>query len=507
MMGRDGILGALLFVMTACAGLPAIAEDRRLEIHVLNRLAFGPDAESLNAIRQEGVDRWIDRQLHPASLPEPAALAARLDRLETQKWDAVQLFERYGPPRRGPGGPDPEAAKAARRRAGIIVQEASMARLMRAIESPRQLQEVMVDFWFNHFNVFAPKGLDHLWIGDYENRAIRPFALGRFRDLLEATARHPAMLFYLDNWQNTAPGSPGAKGREAGLNENYARELMELHTLGVEGGYTQDDVVALARILTGWGIARPQEGLPSDNGFAFDPNRHDFGDKLFLGRTIPGEGAGEVERALDLLARSPATARHLSFALAQYFVADSPPPALVARLVTRWLKSDGDVRAVLKTLFASPEFRSPAVSEGKFKTPFQYVVSAVRAGGTTVTNYRPLLGTMARLGQPLYGCLTPDGYKNTRDAWLNPDALSLRIGFATALGSGRLPLDKPMPAVDEAPPPPPAAAMPMVPPTPLDSGRLEALLELSAKTRATADAAAPPLKAALILGSPDFMTR
>jgi uncharacterized protein (DUF1800 family) len=500
-------LAAVLLAVHAWAVPAAAAEDRGLEIHVLDRLAFGPDTESLNAIRRLGVDGWIDRQLDPASIPEPAALSERLDRLETQKLDVLGLFERYGPPAAAAGGADPEAARAARQRARIIVREAAMARLMRAIDSPRQLQEVMVDFWFNHFNIFAQKSYDHLWVGDYEDRVIRPLALGHFRDLLEATARHPAMLVYLDNWQNAAPGSPGAKGASGGLNENYARELMELHTLGVDGGYSQNDVIALARILTGWGIA-PRGRQPSENGFVFNARRHDFTDKIFLGRTVHGEGAGEVEQALDILASSPATARHLSFELAQYFVADQPPPALVDHLTRRWLASDGDIRAVLKALFAAPEFRSPGDFGRKFKTPFEYVVSAVRAGGVSVTNFRPLLGTMQQLGEPLYGCLTPDGYKNTRDAWLNPDALTVRISFATALAAGRLRLDAPMP-MDEAGAPAPAQPVAAAPAMPLDAGRLLDVLgpALSAKTASAVQAAPPPLRAALILGSPDFMTR
>lgn len=498
-------LATLLAAASAWA-VPASAGagDRRLEIHVLDRLAFGPDTRTLDAIRALGVDGWIDRQLEPTAIPEPPALTERLDRLETQKLDALALFEQYGPPAQPAGGADPAAMKAARQRSRVILREAEAARLMRAIDSPRQLQEVMVDFWFNHFNVFAQKGLDHLWVGDYENRAIRPHAMGRFRDLLEATARHPAMLVYLDNWQNATPGSRGPQAGDGGLNENYARELMELHTLGADGGYTQGDVIALARILTGWTIA-PRGRPPSDDGFVFIPRRHDFGDKVFLGHAIHGEGEAEVEQALDILAGSPATARHISAELAQYFVADRPPPALVDRLTRRWLASGGDIRAVLRELFASPEFRAPGDFGRKFKTPFEYVVSSVRASGVEVTNFRPLLGTMQRLGEPLYGCLTPDGYKNTRDAWLNPDALTLRISFATALGTGHLPLTAPMlPEADADLPPPPTA-----PPAPPDADRLLGLLgpDVSARTGAAVKAAPPPLRAALILGSPDFMSR
>lgn len=500
---RSRILGALMFALTGSAALPLHADDSRLELHVLNRLAFGPDAAGLADIRRLGVDGWIDRQLHPEAIPEPAALRERLAALPSQEQDAVTLYQAFEAS--SPAGADPQAIGTRRQRSAEIVREAATARLVRAIESPRQLQEVMVEFWFNHFNVSARKGLVHLWVGDYENRAIRPHALGRFRDLLEATARHPAMLFYLDNWLNSAPARLEEKRhREGGLNENYARELMELHTLGVDGGYQQDDVVALARILTGWGIASAKDMPGSDNGFSFHPDRHDFSDKIFLGRLIRGEGAAEIEHALDILASSPATARHVSFQLAQYFVTDRPPTALVERLSRRWLKTGGDIRAVLKTLFSSPEFRAPSYFGGKFKTPFEYVVSAVRASGKGDADVQPLMGALARLGQPLYGCLTPDGYRNTREAWLSPDALSLRIAFATALGSGHLRLSRP---VDEDGPGAEAGKPAVEPSHPVESDGLIALLDPSGRTRLAVDAAPPALKAAVLLGSPDFMNR
>ncbi|HIJ61796.1 MAG TPA: DUF1800 domain-containing protein [Rhodospirillaceae bacterium] len=495
-MVHRGLCISLVVLLLSCGS--AAADDAALSVHLLNRLAYGPNDADTEAIRRLGVDAWIERQLHPDSIDLPAFLTDRLDRLETTRLDAETLFERYKP--------SPQDQQA-RRQSRIVVREAAEARLLRAIYSPRQLQEVMVDFWFNHFNVFAGKGLDRLWIGNYEEVAIRPHVLGRFRDLLEATARHPAMLFYLDNWQNAAPGSPGDKGKDSGLNENYARELMELHTLGVDGGYHQEDVVALARILTGWGIARPGRA-GAVNGFAFHPRRHDFGDKVFLGRTIPGSGAGEVEQALDILAGSPATARHISFQLAQYFIGDQPPAAVVDRLSRRWMETDGDIRAVLKTLFASRQFRDPGGFGGKFKTPWQFVISAARASGVEVVNIRPLLGTLKRLGQPLYECLTPDGYKDSREAWLNADGLTTRINFSTALGSGHLPLDRRMPDEEDDESSRPADP-PRERPVPIDSDRLAWLLgpALSARTRELAEQAAKPLKAGLIIGSPDFMAR
>src|SRR5262249_50163653 len=311
-----------------------------------------------------GIDRYIQEQLSPGALPLPPHLSEQLHSLSTLRQSPAQLFAAYGPPVDGRPR-TPEALRAARLRARLILEQAVQARLLRALESPRQLEEVMVDFWVNHFNVFAGKGVDHLWVGAYEEEAIRPYALGHFRQLLGATATHPAMLFYLDNWLNTAPDSPGARGRFTGLNENYARELMELHTLGVSGGYSQQDVISLARILTGWGLPRGREhwglqrpGLsaPDPGRFFFYARRPDFREKVLLGKAMKSGGRAEGEGALDLLARSPATARHIGYALAQYFVADQPPEALVQRLAERFHGTDGDIRAVLDTLFHSPEF-------------------------------------------------------------------------------------------------------------------------------------------------------
>jgi uncharacterized protein (DUF1800 family) len=324
----------------------------------------------------------------------------------------------------------------------------------------------MVDFWFNHFNVFSGKGQDRALLSSYERDAIRPHVFGNFRELLGATAKHPAMLFYLDNWLSKA----------GGLNENYARELMELHTLGVDGGYSQRDVTELARMLTGWTYA-PRRLVQRNETFLFDPRRHDMGSKVWLGQQIRGRGQDEGERALDLLAVHPATARHVSYQLAQYFVADQPPPALVERMARTWIDSKGEIRAVLATLLHSPEFMDQQYAGAKFKTPYQFVVSALRASGGEVDNVKPLMGALAGLGMPLYGCQTPDGYKNTQAAWLNPDALSRRINFATALG-----LDA-------------------------DAAALQAALGSTVSTRTAALVAASPerLRAALLLGGPDFM--
>jgi uncharacterized protein (DUF1800 family) len=347
---------------------------------------------------------------------------------------------------------------------------------------------------------------------------------------LGATAKHPAMLLYLDNWQNSAPGAPGSRGPFEGINENYARELMELHTLGVNGGYSQQDVTTLAHILTGWGIARRENtiglrrrtfaddgAVRTPEGFFFDPSRHDFGDKTLLGERIRGGGIDEGEHALDLLANHPATALHLSYQLAQYFVADDPPINLIERMSARYRASAGDIRAVLETMFSGTEFWDQRNYGTKFKTPYEFVISAVRATGLPVRNVRPLVGTMAGLGMPPYGCQTPDGYKNIQSAWLNPEAMMIRLSFATGIGVGRLPLDR----VPDEPPADMArlssrrgmrrivfngAGTESTPPDPmLLANTLGGLF--SARTASAVEAAPDRLRAPLILGSPDFMMR
>jgi uncharacterized protein (DUF1800 family) len=524
-------------------------EQEQRPLHALNRLGFGPRPGDLENVRRIGVDRWIDQQLHPDSIPEPAELEERIASLRTLHMTPVELFTEFRAPLRQTAKDDPEAKKELQRQTRVVLQEAVEGRIVRALAGPRQLEETMTAFWFNHFNVFAGKGLCHLWIGAYEQEAIRPHTMGRFRDLLGATAQHPAMLFYLDNWQNTAPGAPGARGKLEGINENYARELMELHTLGVNGGYTQQDVIALAHILTGWGLVRqqphpifsgmatwhragsgwrglqrwrrwPAPGTRTPEGFFFDPRRHDPTHQVFLGHEIGGGGIEEGQKALDMLARSPVTANHLSYQLAQYFVADEPPPATVQRMAQRYLATDGNIREVLRTLFSSEEFWDGRYYNTKFKTPYEYVVSAVRATGTPVLNMRPLAGAMTALGMPLYGCQTPDGYKNTEEAWLNPDAMMTRLSFATALGVGRLPLELPANAFAVEDEPSPArgemrrAAMvaPREPGAMMqepDAAQVAMTLGglFSARTTRAIEAAPPQLRAPMILGSPEFMMR
>ena len=503
----SGILAAMCLLI--CLPTPRVAcaeqvSDRQIT-HVLNRLAFGPTLEDFRHVRSIGMDRYIAEQLDPGSIPEPFELRWRIAALDTLRYDAAQLRQLYGPLSavRGFKLP-PELEKVQRERARTIVQQAAEARILRAVLSRRQLQEVMVDFWFNHFNVFAGKDLDHIWIGDYERQAIRPFVLGRFRDLLFAATKHPAMLVYLDNTLSTAPGSPAARGNRNGLNENFAREVMELHTLGVDGGYTQEDIITLARILTGWSINRPDAREFPEHAAVFEGARHDFSPKVFLGHALRSRGKAEGEEALDILAKSPATARHISIELAQYFAADEPPTALVERLAARFLATDGDIREVLRALFASREFWESY--NQKYKTPYHFVISAVRAAGAPVDNTRPLLSAMSQLGMPLFGCLTPDGYKNTEGAWLSPDATARRINFAAALAQGNLPMSNLATGNVLGPysdPSRPHAA------SPVDAARLEEIFgsTMSTATREAVAEAPPGLGAALILGSPDFMRR
>jgi uncharacterized protein (DUF1800 family) len=469
-------------VLFACQVQAAPLTPEQQAVHVLNRLAYGPAPGDVARVMAMGVPAYVEQQLASADAPLPHALAERLGRLETVNRSAGAAFAEFVELRRDVRDED-EGAKA-RRRAGMqrIEREAGEARLLRAIASPRQLEEVMVDFWFNHFNVFEGKGPDKALVASYERDAIRPFVFGSFRQMLGATARHPAMLHYLDNHLSSA-----GQGKR-GLNENYARELMELHTVGVDGGYTQADVTALARMLTGW--TYEPRALGRDNQtFRFDARRHDQGVKTWMGITVAAQGQAEGEMALDVLAMHPATARHLSTKLARYFVHDTPPPALVDRMARTYLDSRGDIRSVLRTLFASEQFMAPASVAAKFKTPYQFVVSALRASAVMPVNTAPLQGALRQLGMPLYGCQTPDGYKNTEQAWLNPDALTRRIAFASSLASGRL-----EPAA--------GAALP-------DAVQLQATLGAGVSKRTLDIAAAnpAPLRASMLLASPDFMQR
>jgi len=329
-------------------------------------------------------------------------------------------------------------AMAARQPQEAVNSELIENKLYRAIDSNRQLQEVLVDFWMNHFNVFNGKGPDRVLLTSFERDAIRPYVFGHFKDMLLATARHPAMLFYLDNWQSQVPRDdipfpPGV--RRPGLNENYGRELLELHTLGVDGGYTQQDVIAVARAFSGWTIYDPQKFAE----FQFNPAMHDRKEKLVLGHTIPAMG-GEQDgvQVIDIIAHHPSTAKFISKKLAQRFVADDPPPALVDRMASTFAKTDGDLRAVLQTMFSSTEFLSEGAWQAKIKSPLEVAVSAVRALNADVTDTFTLGQRIADFGEPLYGKLEPTGYPNTGEAWTNTASVLGRMNFATALASGQV---------------------------------------------------------------------
>ena len=506
------LVGALMLVRrghAAAAPTAALSAEERA-LHALNRLGYGPRPADAAAIAEQGADKWLERflteQLEPRRIAMPEGLSARLASLEVLKLDQAELVGRYreavkaareAKREQAKGeAPSADALNAVREKIRPLVGQAAAARLARALQSPAQVEEALTEFWFNHFNVFAGKGPVGVLVADYEQRAIRPFVLGRFRDMLGATARHPAMLLYLDNAQSVVAGyeppqrarrflaeRPELKARvPKGLNENYARELMELHTLGVDGGYSQRDVTELARMLTGWGLDQ-RKALLGGTGdlFEFDARKHDGGSKTWLGQTVRGAGQAEGEHALDVLAAHPATARHLAFKFAQAFVADDPPTSLVQKLADNFKATGGDLRELTRTLVRADEFWSREAYQAKFKTPYQYLLSSLRALDLPLAEPRNLLAALSQAGQPLYGAATPDGYKNTAAAWRNPEALTQRVQLATTLGqrSG------------------------------VSAERLSATLgaSLSEPTRRTLAGEPAGQQVALLLASPDFMKR
>jgi uncharacterized protein (DUF1800 family) len=424
------------------------ADDATI-LHVLQRVTYGPRPGDIARVKAMGLDAWLERQLDPGRLDD-TAVETSLRGLPTLAMTIADLQREYPRPdaetrrKLAAGVVSPREMREQypqERRPARIVGELQAARMLRAVASERQLQEVMVDFWFNHFNVFAGKGEVRWYLTAYERDVIRPHALGRFPDLLRATARHPAMLFYLDNWLSTRPGytvrgGPN-QGRRAGLNENYARELMELHTLGVDGGYTQADVTEVARAFTGWTIDRPRQ----DARYVYRPAMHDFGDKRVLGHAIRAAGERDGELVLDLLIEHPATARFIAGKLVRRFVADEPPPALVERVAGAYRATGGDVRAMLRVIFASPELRSADTTATKIKKPSEFVASAARAVGATAEarGALALARAAAEIGEGFYEASPPTGYPDRAEAWVNPGALLARMNFALALADGRVP--------------------------------------------------------------------
>jgi uncharacterized protein (DUF1800 family) len=569
------------------AGETTSMDAQKRAVHALNRLTFGPRPGDVERVKQTGVDKWIELQLHPDKIDD-SALDRKLDPFRTLRMRTREIVENFPPDQlikqiadgkaalpqdptkravyeaqlqhyedkqerkdkdkdkdiskaEGPKSGDaqntcrdgacpvsaestqPADPEQTRRRANlraqelldlppdermkeilkmspedrrtiatttkgaradalmegmspqqketmqalnnpqqVVVNELTQAKLLRAIYSERQLDEVMTDFWFNHFNVFINKGADRYLLTSYERDAIRPHALGKFEDLLVATAKSPAMLFYLDNWLSVGPDSEialgiaphqphrrghgpspnrrpqrprGNKAKQAsGLNENYGRELMELHTLSVNGGYSQKDVTEVAKVFTGWTLDQPRKG----GDFRFEPRMHEPGDKIVLGHRIQEHGEKEGLEVLHFLAHNPNTAHFISQKLAMRFVSDDPPPALVDRMTKTYLKKNGDIREVLRTMFESPEFWSPEAYRAKVKTPLEFVVSAVRASGAQVEDARALVGTLNNMGMMPYGMQPPTGYSMKADVWVNSSALLGRMNFALGLAAGKI---------------------------------------------------------------------
>ena len=464
---RVGTPGLPPVVVMAPTEPRELLPDQQVQ-QVLNRLAFGPRPGDAERVRAMGVDRWIAMQLAPERIDDHAAdeLVARYETLGWKTEDIVTLFEKVQRARRqeqrerAQAGDtaskrdvrrdlrdDPELADAVRK-SQRVVGDVQSAKLARAVVSERQLDEVMVDFWLNHFSVFAGKGQTRLYLTEYDRDVIRPHALGKFRDLLGAVAHSPAMLFYLDNWQSAADSGQlplrgsrvrsirqrPALARRRGLNENYARELMELHTLGVDGGYTQQDVINVARALTGWSID------PRTGSYVFRPQVHDAGAKVVLGHNFPaGHGEDEGEAVLDLLASHPSTAHFIAKKLVVRFVSDSAPPALVERAANTFLRTKGDIREVVRTIVTSPEFFSRAAYRSKVKSPFEVVASALRVLGASPDLTPRTVAFAGRLGQPVFGRQTPDGWPDRGDAWMNTGAILNRINFGLAVAGGRIP--------------------------------------------------------------------
>ena len=576
-----------------------LTKDERI-VHAAGRLTFGPRPGDIERIRKQGLDHWIDDQLHPERIAENPILEEKLKPLLSLSMTGAELVRNYPPPQSikamydgsMPVPNDPpllkaalelqleryrartnkedqkeqiaqenskevraelltilEPAQIAKLRQGkpeektallaslppekldalliamppnmrrglipvappdvhrkivlltrpqqVLSYDLNEAKLMRAIYSNRQLAELMDDFWYNHFNVFVDKGADRELVTSYERDAIRPNVFGKFRALLEATATSPAMLFYLDNWQSVAPSTQQQKGakNKRGLNENYARELLELHTLGVDGGYTQKDIIEVARCFTGWTIRQPRQG----GDFFYNDRVHDKGEKVVLGVTIPaGGGKEDGERVLDILAAHPSTARFISRKLAIRFVSDDPPAALVDRMVRTFETTGGDIRQVMSAMVHAPEFYSRPVFQAKIKTPFEMTVSAARALDARVDSAEAVAQRLNELGQPLYRKVEPTGYSSKNSEWMNSSALLGRMNFALALAAGKLPGIVALVSETD----PQIAARQLVAAPLSDTTR-----DTIAKTLAEQKDKNAALVAGLLLGSPEFQRR
>ena len=386
----------------------------RAAVHLLNRIGYGPRPGDTARILSRGLEKYINEQLDPAPDPD---LDARLRAFPTLGYSIGQVLADY---------------TRDQRTITRVLDDLYGAKIVRAVHGLNQLEEVLVDFWFNHFNVYIQDGFARYATAAYEREAIRPHVLGRFRDLLGATAQHPAMVYYLDNYLSTVSRVDRATGRLiTGLNENYGRELMELHTIGVDAGYTQDHVFDAARCFTGWGLDQ-RTGV-----FVYRSQNHDTGAKHVFGLSVPAGGQQEDgERLLDHLASHPETARHVSWQLVQRFVADDPPARLVEKCATVFHSSGGDIAQVMKAILSSAEFWAEAFGTGKPKTPVEFVASALRAVSAEVTTGRGAFTALAAMGMPLYQCLPPTGYSNRGSDWLNPSSHLQRMNFGLDLAAG-----------------------------------------------------------------------
>ena len=584
-----------------------MTEDQRI-LHALNRLTFGAKPGDVEAVRQQGLDKWIDAQLHPETIAENPVLEAKLAPLDTLRMstaDIVQKYpdqqrikgmvdgrlplptdpaarqaaqfaiERYKKKKAVDGGDDAKAAENAppvnpkqaiaalplsddqkqtlvkgtpaerfavlealppdqlmtvlealpagmRGRLAqsgppqisrtmlmmstperVVVRDLMEGKLLRSVYTNRQLEEVLTDFWFNHFNVFIDKGQDRTLVTAYERDVIRANVFGKFKDLLLATAQSPAMLFYLDNWQSVGPDTNPRQGKKnaRGLNENYGREIMELHTLGVDGGYTQQDVTEVARCFTGWSIRQPQQG----GGFQFNARVHDNGEKHVLGVTIPaGGGMNDGLTVIDILAKHPSTARFISKSLAIRFVSDNPPETLVTKMANTFTSTGGDLREVMRTMLAASEFWDPAMYRNKLKSPLEMVASSIRAVDGDVSSALALTGLMNQLGEPLYRKIEPTGYSNRGNDWMNSASLLARMNFASALAQAKIPGVKVDPLRFAGDPKDIEHRLLLTDPSADALAAIQAGLD---EQKQITPAQTGPLVAGLTLGSPDFQRR
>lgn len=420
-----GIVLGVVLVAGAAGRFDQKLKGEKQAEHLLSRLTFGACDGDAERVREMGWKKWVEQQLTPGKIAENPELVQKLVAMPTLEMSTTELTSKYARKKEG-GGVAPVRA---------VATELTEAKIYRAVLSERQLEEVLVDFWFNHFNVFMDKGADRWLTTSYERDAIRPHVLGKFEEMLKATAQHPAMLFYLDNWQSVSEVFGKRLPKPRGINENYARELMELHTLGVDGGYTQKDVQEVARCFTGWTIEQPLRGAK----FRFAPRMHDDGEKVVLGQKIAaGGGIKDGERVLAILAKHPNTARFVSRKLAQRFVADEPPAALVEKMAKTYFKTDGDLKEVMRTLIYSPEFSSEAAYRAKMKSPLEMVAGALRASGARMDNALRVALALREMGQPLYRKQEPTGYSNNGEEWLNSAALLARMNFAVALSENKI---------------------------------------------------------------------